>query len=341
MRKTLVALLLAAASTLAHAEALLKDGHPQNYTVVKGDTLWDIAGKFLVSPWKWPEIWHANPQVKNPHLIYPGDTLSLVYVDGKPQLMLNRGSDRGTIKLTPGVRVTPLAEAIPTIPLDKINAFLISNRIVNSQAEFDNAPYVLAGKNESVVSGVGDTIFARGSFSDADRAYGIVRPGKTYNDPTTGEFLGINADDIGSADKQSLEGDVATLLLSRSTQEVRLGDRLLPTEERGITSLFQPSEPSLPIDGEILDVPRGVTQIGAMDVVTLNKGERDGVSEGNVLAIFKKGETVRDVVTGEFVKVPDQRSGLLMVFRVYDRLSYALVMHASRQLAIGDKVKNP
>lgn len=341
MRKTLVALLLAAAGTLAHAEALLKDGHPQNYTVVKGDTLWDIAGKFLTLPWKWPEIWHANPQVKNPHLIYPGDTLSLVYVDGKPQLMLNRGSDRGTIKLTPGVRVTPIAEAIPTIPLDKINAFLISNRIVNSQAEFENAPYILAGNQESVVNAAGDRIFARGQFAEADKRYGIFRPGKTYTDPVTGEFLGINADDIATAEKLDIDGDIATLVLMRTTQETRLGDRLMPNEERGVTSIFQPSEPSLPIDGVILDVPRGVTQIGAMDVVTLNKGSQDGLSEGNVLAIMKAGERVRDVVTGEFLHVPDQQAGFLMVFRAYDRLSYALVLKANRQLSINDRVVNP
>ncbi|MCJ8169365.1 LysM peptidoglycan-binding domain-containing protein [Atopomonas sediminilitoris] len=341
MRKTLVALMLAAASTLAHAEALLKEGHPQNYTVAKGDTLWDISGKFLTSPWKWPEIWHANPQVKNPHLIYPGDTLSLVYIDGKPQLMLNRGTDRGTIKLVPGVRTTPLAEAIPTIPLDKINAFLLSNRIVNTQAEFDGAPYVLAGNQESVINGVGDTIFARGNFAGADKAMGIFRQGKTYTDPVTNEFLGINADDIGTADKQAVDGDIVTMVLTRTTQETRLGDRLFPTEERGITSIFQPSEPSLPIDGVILDVPRGVTQIGAMDVVTINKGTHDGLAEGNVLAIMKTGETVRDVVTDEFIKVPDQRSGLLMVFRAYDRLSYGLVLRASRQLAVKDRVTNP
>ena len=134
MRKTLVALLLLVTAGLVQAQVELKDNHPDKYTVVKGDTLWDISGKFLSKPWKWPEIWHANPQVANPHLIYPGDILSLVYIDGQPRIMLNRGESRGTVKLSPKVRSTPMAEAIPTIPFESINSFLINNRFNNSFA---------------------------------------------------------------------------------------------------------------------------------------------------------------------------------------------------------------
>ncbi|MBP8203428.1 MAG: LysM peptidoglycan-binding domain-containing protein [Pseudomonas sp.] len=341
MRKSLLALLLLAASGLAQADVQLKDGHPDRYTVAKGDTLWDISGKFLSQPWKWPEIWHANPQVENPHLIYPGDQLSLVYIDGQPRLMLNRGESRGTIKLSPQVRSTPMAEAIPAIPLDAINSFLLSNRIVDTPEQFQGAPYVVAGDAERVVSGAGDRVYARGVFDEAAPAYGIFRQGKTYTDPETKEFLGINADDIGSGQIVAEEGDVGTLVLTRSTQEVRLGDRLFATEERAINSSFMPSEPTSDINGVILDVPRGVTQIGQFDVVTINKGLRDGLSEGNVLAIYKTGETVRDRVTGESVKIPDERSGLLMVFRAYDKLSYGLVLGASRSLELMDKVRNP
>ncbi|ERI51122.1 peptidoglycan-binding protein [Pseudomonas sp. EGD-AK9] len=346
MRKSLLALLLLAAGGLAQtglvqAEVQLKDGHPDRYTVVKGDTLWDISGKFLSQPWKWPEIWHANPQVANPHLIYPGDTLNLVYIDGQPRLMLNRGESRGTIKLSPQVRSTPMAEAIPTIPLEAINSFLLSNRIVDTPEQFAGAPYVVAGNAERVVSGAGDRVYARGSFDESAPVYGIFRQGKTYTDPETQEFLGINADDIGTGEIVAEEGDIGTMLLSRSTQEVRLGDRLFPTEERAINSTFMPSEPAGEIDGLILDVPRGVTQIGQFDVVTLNKGARDGLEIGNVLAVYKTGETVRDRITGDSVKIPDERSGLLMVFRTYDKLSYGLVLGASRSLAIMDKVRNP
>lgn len=341
MRKSLVALLLMAAGSLAQAEVQLRDGHPQSYTVVRGDTLWDISGKFLRQPWKWPKIWKANPQVQNPHLIYPGDVLNLTYVDGQPRLVLNRGESRGTIKLSPSVRSTPMAEAIPAIPLEKINSFLLSNRIVDNASEFSQAPYVVAGNAERVVSGAGDRIYARGNFADGQPVYGLFRQGKTYTDPQTGEVLGINADDIATGEVVAEEGDIATLVLSRTTQEVRIGDRLLPTEERAISSTFMPSEPVLDIEGVILDVPRGVTQVGQLDVVTLNKGLRDGLSEGNVLAVYKTGETVRDRITGESVKIPDERSGLLMVFRVYDKLSYGLVLNATRSLAVLDKVRNP
>lgn len=346
MRKSLLALLLVAAGGLslsgtALADVQLKQGHPERYTVVKGDTLWDISGKFLSQPWKWPELWHANPQIENPHLIYPGDILSLVYIDGQPRLVLNRGESRGTIKLSPQVRRTPMAEAIPTIPLEAINSFLLSNRIIDSPEEFSGRPYVVAGNAERVVSGAGDRIYARGQFNPDESVYGIFRQGKTYTDPETKAFLGINADDIGSGELVAEEGDIATLMLNRSTQEVRLGDRLFPTEERAINSTFVPSEPATEVNGVILDVPRGVNRIGQYDVVTINKGKADGLTEGNVLAVYKTGETVRDRITGDSVKIPDERSGLLMVFRTYDKLSYGLVLYATRDLSLLDKVKNP
>jgi nucleoid-associated protein YgaU len=172
-------------------------------------------------------------------------------------------------------------------------------------------------------------------------AYGIFRQGKTYVDPETGEFLGINADDIGTVDIVEVEGDIATMHLTRTTQEARIGDRLFASEERAVNSTFMPSSPETEVDGVILDVPRGVTQIGQFDVVTLNKGARDGLKDGNVLAVYKTGETVRDRVTGENVKIPDERSGLLMVFRTYDKLSYGLILQATRSLAVSDKVRNP
>jgi len=341
MRKTLLALLLLAAGGVAQAAVQLKEGHPDRYTVVKGDTLWDISGKFLSKPWKWPEIWHVNPQIQNPNLIYPGDVLTLVYIDGQPRLMLNRGESRGTIKLSPRVRSTPIAEAIPTIPLEKINAFLLSNRIVDDEAAFTNAPYVVAGDAESVISGAGDRAYARGRSLTEENSYGIFRQAKIYSDPETGEVLGIDAMDVGGANVTAKEDEVATLQLTRTTQEVRPGDRLFPTEERAVTSTFMPGEPSTPVHGTIIDVPRGVTQIGKYDVVTIDKGSRDGLAEGNVLAIYKLGETVRDRVTGDMVKIPNERSGLLMIFRTYNRLSYGLVLTASRSLEVNDKVQNP
>lgn len=341
MRKSLLALLLLAATGLVQAQVQLREGHPQRYTVVAGDTLWDISGKFLSEPWKWQEIWRANPQVHDPDLIYPGDTLTLSYVDGQPRVTLNRGASRGTVKLSPQVRSTPMIEAVPSIPLGAINAFLLSNRIVDTPEQFDRAPYIVAGNAERVLSGIGDRIYARGALDPAHSVYGIFRQGKTYTDPVTQEVLGINADEIGGGEIVATEGDISTLMLQRSNQEVRLGDRLFASEERAINSSFLPSEPGNPINGLIIDVPRGVNQIGVMDVVTVDRGKRDGLIEGNVLAIYKTGETVRDRITGEQVKIPDERSGFLMIFRTYDKLSYALVLNANRSLAVMDKVRNP
>ncbi|MCK1789951.1 LysM peptidoglycan-binding domain-containing protein [Pseudomonas violetae] len=341
MRKSLLALLLLASAGLAHGQVQLREGFPQQYTVVAGDTLWDISGKFLREPWKWPELWQANPQIENPNLIYPGDSLSLVYVNGQPRLTLNRGASRGTIKLSPRIRSSPVADAIASIPLQSINSFLLSNRIVDKVEEFNQAPYIVAGDAERVLSGTGDRIFARGQFDSNQPVYGIYRQGKVYTDPESKEFLGINADDIGGGEIVATEGDVATLVLQRTTQEVRLGDRLFSSEERPINSTFMPSAPKTDIKGLIIDVPRGVTQIGAMDVVTLNKGQRDGLVEGNVLVVMKTGETVRDRITGQPLKIPDERAGLLMVFRTYEKLSYGLVLNASRSLAVMDKVRNP
>lgn len=341
MRKSLLALLLLASAGWAHGQVQLREGFPQQYTVVPGDTLWDISAKFLREPWQWPELWQANPRIENPDLIYPGDSLSLVYVNGQPRLTLDRGASRGTLKLSPRVRSSPVAEAIPSIPLRSIKSFLLSNRIVDKVEDFDKAPYIVAGDAERVLSGVGDRIFARGQFDPAQPVYGIFRQGKTYTDPQTQAFLGINADDIGSGEVLATEGDVATLALQRTTQEVRLGDRLFSGEERSINTTFMPSAPKKEINGLIIDVPRGVTQVGALDVVTLNKGHRDGLAEGNVLEVMKTGETVRDRITGQPLKIPDERAGLLMVFRTYDKLSYGLVLNASRSLAVMDKVRNP
>ncbi|HCA23901.1 MAG TPA: LysM peptidoglycan-binding domain-containing protein [Pseudomonas sp.] len=341
MRKTLLGLVLLAASVWVQAqEPVFKEDHPDTYTVVKGDTLWDISGRFLRLPWKWPEIWHANPQISNPHLIYPGDVISLVYIDGQPRLMVNRGNG-GTIKLSPQARVKPIAEAIPTIPLEAINSFLRAGRIIEDEAIINNAPYVIGGEAESVVLGAGNKVYARGNFSDNVPAYEFYRRGKTYVNPETGELLGIHLQEIGNGNVAAVEGDIATLNVTRSRQEVLVDDRLLESEERAVASTFFPSEPSQQIDGLIMDVPNGVTQIGQYDVVLIDKGERDGLTVGNVLAIYKTGEVVRDRVMNERVQLPAERAGLLMVFRAYDKMSYGIVLQASRQMAILDQVRNP
>jgi hypothetical protein len=326
---------------LAYAQSgdtlALKAGHPKTYVVVKGDTLWAIAGVFLQSPWKWPEIWHRNRQIDNPDKIYPGDVLNLVYIDGQPKLVLNRNKD---IKLTPRVRISELDLAIPAIPLGVISPFLIGSRVVD-QGVLKSAPYVLAGKDGSIVSGAGDQLFARGEFTEQQDSYGIFRPGQTFIDPETGEVLGYQAVAIASAQLIALTKDVATLALNQTTQEVRRSDRLLEEEERIINSNFHPSAPESDISGYIIAVEGGVSQIGSMNAVVLNRGLRDGLDIGHVLAIFKVGEQVRDPGSTEIVKVPDSREGILMVFRSFEKVSYALVLKASKPLSVMDRVENP
>jgi nucleoid-associated protein YgaU len=339
MKKMLLGGLLALAMALvAHADVLaLKGGHPETYVVKKGDTLWDISNVFLKDPWRWPQLWHNNPQIQNPHLIYPGDTLNLIYVNGEPRLVLNRGRD---VKLQPEVRSTPLDRAIPAIPLEAINAFLNRGRVVEPGV-LSEAPYVLSGKEGHIVGGAGDEIYARGKFDETNSSYGIYRKGDVFKDPDTGEVLGIQAQDIGLGKLVSLNKDVATLSLNRSTQEVRLSDRLLPEEERRINATFFPSAPENDIKGKLLAVEGGVNQIGYMNVVVISKGAREGIQEGNLMAIKKTGDVVRDPLTGESVKTPDFRAGLLMVFRVFDKVSYGLILRAERPLKVGDSVENP
>lgn len=342
MKKTVLGCIVIALVTLvsiAHAGDVLslKDGHPQTYVVKKGDTLWDISQMYLDDPWLWPEIWHVNPQIDNPHLIYPGDKLNLVYIDGRPRLVVKRGKE---VKLTPEMRISELDLAIPAIALDTISPFLTDSRIVDSDA-LNMAPYVLAGNDGHIISGAGDELYARGAFTEEEKNYGIFRPGDAYIDPDTEELLGYQAFFIANGKVVGQEKDIATLGLNRTTEEVRRGDRLLPDEERKISSNFYPSAPEDDVDGYIISVEGGVSQIGSMDVVVLNKGTREGLDVGHVLAIYRVGEQVRDVVTNEIVKVPDTRAGLLMVFRTFEKVSYGLVLTASRPLAVMDRVTNP
>ena len=338
MKKTLLGIVAACAIAIAAiaAEAPFNEDVPEKYTVKKGDTLWDISDLYLRDPWLWPEIWYANPQIANPHLIYPGDIISMVYIDGRPRLMLEKRDRR--VKLSPEVKVVPESEAIPALPLDIINSFLTRNRIV-TQEEVDRAPYVVAG-HEKLLSGSGDTFYARGQF-DETPTYGLYRVGEPYLDPVTQEILGIRAQDVGSAKVQRVADDIATMLATRSLEEVRIGERLLPHEERPLNSIFYPSAPDSTIEGEIMAVEGGITQVGHLDVVSINRGEREGLEAGNILAIFKRGEEVTDYIAKEKINLPNEQAGLLMIFRAFEKMSYGLVIKAERPLAVNDIVKNP
>ncbi len=321
------------------AEVELNEDVPQTYIVKKGDTLWGISGMYLRRPWLWPELWEVNPQIDNPHLIYPGDELYLVWIDGQPRLRMRRGRD---VKLTPNMRVGALDLAIPIIPLDEINAFLLRHRILAAD-DLNSAAYVVAGEQTHLLSVPGDKIYGRGDFPEGERAFGIFRPGDTYTDPVSDEFLGYQAQDIGNAKLLSgAQEDVKELEVTRISEEVRIKDRLLPQEERVIDATFHPRAPLEEIeDGYMIAVDGGVSQIGPMDIVVLNKGKRDGLEIGHVLAIYQTGETVFDQVAQANVKLPDVRAGLAMVFDSFEKASYAIVLKSNRALKIMDRVKNP
>ena len=313
--------------------------NPGDYVVQRGDTLWDISGRFLNEPWKWPEIWQANPQVANPHLIYPGDRLTLVYIDGEPRIVLNRAGG-GIVKLSPEIRSKALEDAIPAIPLEDINAFLSRSRIVGS-GELEAAPYVIAGASGHVITGAGDQLHARGSFASGEKNFGVFRSGQVFVDPDTGEILGKEAIEIGGGRLIAEDNGLGTLSIERSNKEIRTQDRLLPVMEQKITATFYPSAPQGDVSGVILAVEGGVANVGRLDVVVLNRGAREGLEEGNVLAIKKAGEVVRDPVTKELVRLPATPAGVLMVFRVFEKMSYGLVLNAQHPIRVLDTITNP
>jgi len=321
------------------AQPVVKDNIPGSYTVVKGDTLWDISAMFLENPWMWPEIWQVNPQIENPHLIYPGDRLTLVYVDGKPRLVLNRS---GEIKLSPQMRISPLGSGIPAIPLDVIDPFLSRSRILQPEA-MDEVPYIIAGPDRRLLTAAGEKIYGRGPLVGTNRMYGIYRGGKTYKDPITEELLGVQAMEIGSTRilRFPNEDGVFTGQIVSSSEEIRISDRLLPFADQDVAATFYPKAPNVDVDGIIIAVEGGVSNIGRYDVVTINKGRREGVEEGDVLSVLRAGERVKDFVDKKVVSLPDEEAGLMIVFKVFEKASYGLILESSRPLSVFDKVKNP
>lgn len=319
----------------------LNPKHPERYVVVEGDTLWDIAARFLRDPWLWPEVWHVNPQIRNPHLIYPGDIISLSYENGKPRLSLERKS-RPTVKLSPQARIEPLDTAIPTIPMDAIKQFLNRTRIVTDE-ELAGAPYIVESAEEHLATSAGNRIYVR-TINSSDRArYGVFRAGSVYLSPRYEEPLGREAIYIGEARLQQF-GDPATLLLTDTVREALIGDRLFPMEQEEIIPHFLPHAPQKPVEGRIISVLDGVSQIGQHQVVVVDLGARDGMERGHVLAIHQTGPVVKDTVIDErnaAVKLPDERAGVLMIFRTFERVSYGLVMHITRPAHLLDTVRNP
>ena len=328
-------LALGSLNALSQTDSPLAGDHPDEYVVQVGDTLWDIAATFLKDPWYWPEIWYVNPQIENPHLIYPGDVLGLVYVDGEPRVSTVRAS---THRLSPQARVTPLTEAVTSVPYDAVAAFL-STGVVLEKDEVKDLPYLVATKGDHLVAAAGNTIYVRNVNDQPGSRFNVVHVGDPLIDPDDNRLVGYQGILIGETTLRR-NGDPATFLLNESKQEAKQGEVLIPIEV-DVPLNFFPKAPSTNIDGQIISVVGGVTQIGQYQVVVLNRGTSDGLAVGDVLTVFQQGQVVRDHVGGGSVKLPDEEAGTVMVFKVYDEIGYGLVMEATTAIHIYDYVRNP
>ena len=393
----------AASSTGPVTMADLNPDAPSEYTVVKGDTLWGIAGKFLKDPWKWPQIWQMNQErIKDPHWIYPGDVVRLDRSGAYPTLSLG-GAAGGSqadaaanvVRVEPRIRVEPLTTAVPSIPAGAIGPFLSHPLIIEANG-LDNAPAIVATEEGRVVLSAGDLAYVDRIGNSAPLNWQVFRAGVPMRDPETGDILGYEAKYVGDARVRRFgnPSTPTTLEITKARQEINRGDRLTPARDTTYPT-FIPRAPSKPIRGVIMAVDGGVSEFGQYAIVTLNRGSRDGIEVGHVLASYRRGglvgapgirgepmvdfggmkgwfsgigsrwgwgsgmEIKRNPVVPEPavavssepgaalvhaegpLRLPDERHGLVFVFRVFDRMSYAMVMRASRPMHVGDVVQTP
>ena len=321
---------------VAAAGVKLNPDHPQRYTVVKGDTLWDISARFLNDPWLWPKVWQANRQIKNPHLIYPGDVVVLTVEDGKPALRVLR---RQTVKLSPAIRTESLDEAIATLPPELIRPFLTQPRIIDRK-DLPDAGYVVIGLDDKLLLGKYSEFYARGVNAQRDANFYIFRPGRQLIHPDTGEQLGYMLLYIGAA-RVLKAGDPTKLLVTDSEQEIVPRDRLLPAPQYTPIPRYLPRPPDKKVRGRILAILRGVREAGVGSVVAVSLGARDGAEPGHALRILRNAGARRDPVTGKSFSLPEERSGVVMIFRVFKKVSYALIMNATDPAHVGDAIETP
>ncbi len=347
----------------------LRADAPDRYTVKKGDTLWAISGLFLKSPWRWPELWGMNlTDIKNPHLIYPGQTLYLDTSSGRARLSTRPGDGSGipTVRMSPRTRVEGLSDgALPTIQNHLIEPFLSDGIIVDDQT-MSSAARIVAAQDGRVFLTRGDRAYVRSSSSNdlvddphqKQKAYRVFRNAKPLKDPVTGEVLGYEATYLGKALLARSEGSQESTNKDGSTQvdivpatfdivdvkeEMRVGDRLLPEPPRQMQS-YVPHAPPEPVDARIVSIHgNGVVNAAQNQVVIINRGARDGLENGHVLAILQAGSRLVDKTdeTLPNIKLPDERNGLLMVFRTFDKLSYGLVLDIVSGVRVGDRLVNP
>lgn len=371
-------------------DVAVRSDHPERYVVVEGDTLWDISGRFLDKPWQWPAIWQANPQIANPHLIYPGDVVSLVYVDGVPQLRLSRGGAElpprdGTVKLSPAVRIVNKQDPINAIPLEALEPFLREVRVL-SPSEFEGLPYIVANNEDRLTATYSDQTYGRGLNASAGQEFAVARLHGIYDRvDETGEIRRVipkrhwlqvpNVKDrnetlwnetlpwerrpqnpVGyelvevSRVRVAKAGEISVLDVIRDRTEVREGDFILPLDNKGYDSAFFPhAMDSVPENMRILATKDALYGVGHYQIVALNGGSRQGVQSGHVFSVFRPGPEVDDRTGyryGSFaeeseLRMPATYSALVMVFRTFDEVSYAMVMAGDNVVREFDHVRAP
>ncbi len=348
----------AAAAPAPVSPAVVNPTAPKSYVVRKGDTLWGIASMFLKDPWLWPEVWIINPHIPNPHLIYPGDTLALAYgAGGSPQVTVaEAGAARlESVKLDPRLRSTALDAAIPTIPYSAIQGFLSHPRLLTRE-QIRTAPYVLAFRDSHQVGGSGIEVYVQNLNAEQNARYAVMRVGDELRDPDDNALLGYEGVYTATALVER-PGSPAKALLTEPALETVAGDRLVTASEEAPPINFTLRAPAGEVRGRIISIINGTDLVGQFEVVAINRGKNHGLEPGSVLAIDSAGETVRDLYRGgrdinsmgsgidtafsPRVKLPDERSGTLLVFKVYDRMSYGLVVGASDTIHRYDVVRNP
>lgn len=326
----------------------LQQDAPDRYVVVKGDTLWDISSRFLKTPWRWPEIWKMNrDEIKNPHWIYPGDVIVLDKdAAGNPTLRVLPGTGGNDSRLSPRMRVTPLAKvAVPALPMSVVGPFLTRPLVVDA-ATLNNSPRLVAGPDDRVMMSVGDKVYAVGLDKVGAKAtskWYVYRPGKVLPDPESTDkdaSLGVEAVYLGDVEVLRVD-DVSTLKVSKTVQEIRVGDRLIAAdvEENGA---FVPHAPASTVRGLIISSFNGVQESGQYYIVTINRGSKNGLERGHVVQAYRPPRPVVKENKDEPDRmVPAEQYADIMLFRVFDRVSYGLVMHSDRSVHVGDEVREP
>lgn len=319
------------------SEIVLRDNAPESYIVQQRDTLWDIAAHFLEDPYTWPEIWHQNQQIQDPHLIFPGDEIRLIMVDGKPVLSINRG-DQGTTVLQPRVREVALEQAAPVIAADLLRNFDAQPRVVTMRM-LNSAPYVLANTEGRVISAAPDSIYVRGITSQEDSMFNIVRPNKPLIDPDTNELLGYEALNTGVARVDQF-GDPSTLRLVKTSREVLRGDRLAQYEGEPTYRDLKPVLLKNDLQGKVISFVNALSKAGQYQIIVFNRGAEDGLQVGTMVELMGREQQIFDKEIDpkdpELVTLPSQRKGVAIVVQAFDWVSYAMILEATSPIDLYD-----